>query len=197
MSSVFLIAGILAAVLVFTSSYYKKQQRHQNAKPGYEERRASSSSLEFPQNYGKNQLTLLVRDPEWLHAYWEITDEVQGEFSKQFGDLWNDSRAMLRIYDVTGGEQLLFKDIQIQDYAGSWYIHVGSSNHTFFVDLGRLLPDGRFYRIARSNSVTTPSNCISDVIDPNWVPIEAIWSSLSAQGLESLSSQELLERRSD
>lgn len=199
MSTVLLTAGIIVAVSALAFVYYKRQQQHHSAKPEQAENiQEKSNSLEFPQNYGKNQLVLLVRDPEWLYAYWEITATVQSEFSRQFGELWNESQAMLRVYDITGGDQKQFIDINIQDYSNSWYLHVGKPNHTFFVDLGRLLPDGRFYCIARSNTVTTPSNCISDVIDPNWVPIEAIWNSLRAQELEvAFNSQEFLERMRD
>jgi len=198
MSTFLLVTGIIVAVTTLTYVYYKKQQHQTKAlKPEITEE-TQSAKLEFPRSYGKNQLTLLVRDPEWLYAYWEITATVQSEFSRQFGDIWNLSRPTLRVYDVTDENKKTFYDIQIQDYAESWYIHVGKPNHTFFVDLGRVLPDGRFYCIARSNFVTTPSNRISDVIDPNWLPIEAIWDSLKAHNLEvSLSSPELMESRCD
>lgn len=194
MSTVLLVTGIIVAVSALTFVYFKKQH-HQNLKPESIERK-SVTNLEFPTSYGKNQVNLLVRDPDWLYAYWEITATVQSEFSKQLGDAWGTSKPMLRVYDITDGTQKIYYDIRIQDYADHWYIHVGKPNHTFFVDLGRVLPDGKFYCIARSNWVTTPSNRISSVIDPNWRPIDAIWDSLRDYELEgSVSSQELLERR--
>jgi hypothetical protein len=198
MSTFLLVTGIIVAVSTLTYVYYKKQQHQQRAlKPEIKEE-THTAKLEFPRNYGKSQLNLLVRDPDWLYAYWEITATVQSEFSRQFGDVWNTSRPMLRVYDITDDNKRTYYDIQIQDYADSWYIHVGRPNHTFFVDLGRVLPDGRFYCIARSNFVTTPSNRISDIIDPNWIPIEAIWNSLRVHELEgSLSSPELMESRCD
>jgi len=197
MSTFILVTGIIIAVSALTFSYFKNQRRQQSAKPEFADKECINQ-LEFPQNYGKNQLTLLVRDPEWLYAYWEITATVQSDFSRQFGGIWSETQPMLRVYDITGGNQKQYFDIQIDDYSSNWYIHVGRPNHTFFVDLGRVLPDGRFYCIARSNSVTTPNNRISDVIDPDWVPIEAIWSSLREQEIEAgLSSPEFLQRRSD
>lgn len=197
MSTLLLVTGIIVAVSTLTYVYYKQQHQHQAQKPDLAEENCSSG-LEFPNNYGKNQLNLLVRDPEWLYAYWEITATVQSEFSRQYGDVWTASSPILRVYDITNEYKKAFYDIHIQDYADSWYLHVGRPNHTFFVDLGRLLPDGNFYCIARSNLVTTPSNHISDIIDPNWVPIEALWDSLKAYDLESsLSSPELMESRCD
>lgn len=198
MSTLLLVTGLIVAVSTLTYVYYKQHRhQHQAQKPDTTEEN-SSSKLEFPSSYGKSQLNLLVRDPEWLYAYWEITATVQSEFSRQYGDVWNESIPTLRVYDVTNEDESTFYDIQIQDYADSWYLHVGKPNHTFFVDLGRVLPDGSFYCIARSNVVTTPSNRISDIIDPNWIPVDAIWDSLQAYNLEgSLSSPELMESRCD
>lgn len=194
MSTFLLVTGIVVAVSTLTFVLIKKQQQQQkNLKPDFAEAKGTPSELEFPTSYGKNQVTLLVRDPDWLYAYWEITATAQSEFSKQYGDAWNISKPTLRVYDVTDADTKHY-DIQIQDYSNSWYIHVGKPNHTFFVDLGRVLPDGSFYCIARSNVVSTPSNSISDVIDPNWIPIEAIWNTLRSHQLEgSMSSPELME----
>ncbi|MGI6554215.1 MAG: DUF4912 domain-containing protein [Bacillota bacterium] len=194
MSTFLLVTGIIVAVSTLTFVYLRKQQRQkQNLKPEVTEKKVIEN-LEFPISYGKNQVTLLVRDPDWLFAYWEITATTQSEFSKQFGNAWSISKPTLRIYDVTNGTPKIYYDIQIQDNAESWYIHVGKPNHSFFVDLGRVLPDGRFYCIARSNIVTTPTNRVSDIIDPNWLPNEAVWNALRAQELDALSSWGLFER---
>ena len=193
MSTFLLVTGLIVAVSALTFVYFKKQHQQPNLKPEATEN-DGTVKLEFPANYGKTQLNLLVRDPEWLYAYWEITATAQTEFSRQFGDAWNISKPTLRVYDVSDGDENGYYDIQIQDYADSWYIHVGKPNHSFFVDLGRVLPDGRFYCIARSNLVTTPSNCVSEIIDPNWIPIEAIWNALRTFELEgSISSQEMMQ----
>ena len=34
---------------------------------------------EIPKEYGENRIVLLVRDPEWLHAYWEVTPDALGD----------------------------------------------------------------------------------------------------------------------
>jgi hypothetical protein len=196
MSTFLLMTGLVVAVSTMTFIYLRRQlQQQRNLKPEIAPQE-QHATLEFPVNYGKNQVNLLVRDPEWLYAYWEITATAQTDFSRQFGNCWDQSKPLLRVYDVTNAENEVYYDIQIQDYSDSWYIHVGKPNHTFFVDVGRVLPDGSFYCIARSNLVTTPSNKISDVIDPNWVPIEAIWSSLRDYELEGItSSPDLAESR--
>ncbi|HBI27763.1 MAG TPA: DUF4912 domain-containing protein, partial [Peptococcaceae bacterium] len=86
------------------------------------------------------------------------------------------SRPVLKVYDTT---DLYFFDsrqafeIQINDLASSWYINVGQPNHSYFIELGRILPDGTYIFIARSNMVTTPRLGVSDVVDLEWmVPTE-------------------------
>jgi len=32
---------------------------------------------ELPKEYGETKIVLLVRDPEWVFAYWEINDEIR------------------------------------------------------------------------------------------------------------------------
>ncbi|KUK10320.1 MAG: hypothetical protein XD50_1391 [Clostridia bacterium 41_269] len=191
--SIFIILLILLYTLFSSNKKYEPQR-----KPIISEKKHEEKNY-FPERYGKDQIVVMVRDPEWLHAYWEVTATKQSEFTKQFGDIWEESSPVLRVYDITHSKsEDNYFDIHINNHANNWYIHVGKPNHTFFVDLGRILPDGRFYRIARSNCVTTPSNSISQEIDPNWVPVEAIWKTFYSQGFEeSFSSLELFSERSD
>ncbi|NLO89133.1 MAG: DUF4912 domain-containing protein [Clostridia bacterium] len=196
---VIIVGSILITLLtIITALYLTNKRRLPQRKPTISEKLPEEKNY-FPEQYGKDQIVVMVRDPEWLHAYWEITATKQFEFAQQFGDLWEESTPVLRVYDITHsqGENNYF-DIPINNHANNWYIHVGKPNHTFFIDLGRILPDGRFYKIARSNYVTTPSNSISQEIDPNWVPIEAIWKTYYSHGLENIySSLELFGERSD
>jgi len=197
MATVAIIAGSILAILILALAFYAKRKQPQS-KPEAAVKTADEHSS-FPEKYGKDQIVVMVRDPEWLHAYWEITATKQAEFSQQFGDIWQSSNPVLRVYDIThSNSEENFYDISINDHANNWYIHVGKPDHTFFIDLGRVLPDGRFYRIARSNRVTTPRSSFSDKIDPNWPPNEAIWNIFRGQGMENIySSLEMLEKRSD
>ena len=38
-----------------------------------------SVEFELPAQYGQNKLVLLVRDPWWVYAYWEVTDSKRRE----------------------------------------------------------------------------------------------------------------------
>ncbi|MGQ9825903.1 MAG: DUF4912 domain-containing protein [Desulfotomaculales bacterium] len=138
---------------------------------------------DLPSSYGVDRLVLLARDPYWLYAYWEITATKQEEFSAAYGPFaWVSSQPVLRVYDVTatpGGEQKIniYADIGINEEADNWHINVGEPDHTFFVDLGRRLPDGRFIPLLRSNFVTTPRASLSERTDEEWMWIEGIYRS--------------------
>ncbi|MFZ5642130.1 MAG: DUF4912 domain-containing protein [Bacillota bacterium] len=136
---------------------------------------------ELPHSYGVNRLVLMVRDPYWLYAYWEVTATKMDEITTLYGpDIWDSSRAVLRVYDVTGidfnGNNAISSfDCSLDSAIDQWYINVPSANRSYCVDLGRLLPNGSFITILRSNLVTTPRDNLSDRLDEEWMWIEGLY----------------------
>ncbi|MGI9952420.1 DUF4912 domain-containing protein [Moorellaceae bacterium AZ2] len=164
---------------------------------------SSQRPAALPGKYGKDQIVLLVKDPYWLYAYWEITGDKREEFERLYGTgSWEDSQPVLRVYDLTHNAydflHAPYFEIAITDFADNWYIHVGKPSSTFCVDLGRLHPRHGFVVLARSNIVTTPADRPSQVIDPLWPPLEACWKAAgTAKGRGAdLSSPALVNRRS-
>lgn len=140
--------------------------------------------LALPRRYGVDRLVLMVRDPYWLYAYWEISATRQEEFNSVYGPrAWESTRPVLRVYDVTGvdfngSNAVGYTDISIQEEADSWHIHVGQPNRSYCVDLGRKFPDGRFVTLLRSNVVTTPRSSLSECLDEEWMWIEELYRGL-------------------
>lgn len=127
----------------------------------------------LPHSYGETRINVMARDPYWIFAYWEVSTERKEELRNRYGHAaWDSSCPVLRVYDVTGVyffDSGRFFEIRINDYTSSWYINTGQAGHTYCVELGRLLPDGRFITIARSNPVTTPRDRVSELIDLEWL----------------------------
>ncbi len=123
---------------------------------------------EMPYNYGEDRIILLVRDPRWIHAYWEITGSKYDEVRKALGEGIRTSREIMRIYDATSSPWKSF-DIDVLGGARNWYINVPEPDRTYVVELGYRTSDGRFMMMARSNAVTTPREGMSDVIDEEWM----------------------------
>lgn len=130
---------------------------------------------DLPWGYDDDKITIMARDPEWLFAYWDISQHKRDSLRHSVGTVWDSSLPVLRIHDVTGiahfngANSNYYFDVAINDYAGNWYVHTGVPDRTYCVELGRVLPDGAFVMIARSNFTPTPRNSVSDRIDPEWM----------------------------
>ncbi len=116
---------------------------------------------------------------------WEITTTKQNEFIKNFGSkIWSDSRAVLRLYDITGLDNFdgsnahYYKDVFLNNECQDWYIEVSLSNRTYCLDYGRMLPDGRFITLLRSNYTKTPRVNMSELIDEEWMWLEDVYRSI-------------------
>jgi hypothetical protein len=134
--------------------------------------------FEYPQSYGENAITLMVRDPYWLFAYWEFAPDLQTTLRARIGaEALSKSRLVLRVYDVTGTDPdhpVGYHDIDVAPGARNWYVNVMRVERDYCVDLGLITPDGSFIIIARSNRVSLPPVGPSDVVDEEWVTLEAL-----------------------
>lgn len=135
------------------------------------ERRPDSLHFEIPREYLENRIALLVRDPEWVYAYWEVTPDAMGEANRRAAD--SEARLTLRVYDITEMKDLTcFWDIEIYQRIGNWYIDVGRPDRTYLVDVGMKSGSGGFATIARSNAGHTPPNAPSSRFDEEWWTVE-------------------------
>lgn len=108
----------------------------------------------FPESYGVNRVRLLVRDPEWIFAYWDVSPATMKELASGLGErALALSRLTLRVVDpVSGGSS----DILLPPGARWWYVRTDSARRTYRAELGVTLPSGAFRRLAESNTVVTP-----------------------------------------
>jgi len=132
------------------------------------EGQSGAKEFEFPRAYGENKIVLLVRDPRWIHAYWEITEEKYREMKRVLSGDFDSSKEVLRVHDSTSTPWKSF-DIHTSFGSKNWYINVPEPGRTYFVEIGFLTQDGRFIVMARSNAVTTPREGMSDIIDDKWM----------------------------
>jgi hypothetical protein len=125
-----------------------------------------------------DSIVLMVRDPYWIHVYWDVHEQSLREAKVAFGDEWYGVQTILRVYDVSGvdfdgGNAHSHFDIEVSGGATNWYINSQVSDRTYCVDIGLISPSGRFVVLARSNRATTPRNTPSNTEDeeymvPDW-----------------------------
>jgi hypothetical protein len=108
----------------------------------------------FPESYGRNQVRLLVRDPQWLFAYFDVDPRTLGALAQELGERTLAlSRVALRVSDPgNGGTSMTL----LPPGARSWYVQVDDSRRSYTAELGLLLPSGVFKHLATSNTVATP-----------------------------------------
>ena len=133
---------------------------------------------DLPAGYGKDRIVVMVRDPYWLHSYWELTRHAIQRAEAALGTEWHTAKPILRLLDVSShgsssSSESPLRDIDIHGGCNNWYIDVSSPPRSYRIDIGYLAKSGRFYVLARSNVVTTPRAGVSDVLDQNWADLDA------------------------
>ena len=158
---------------------------------------------DVPLRHGVDRLVVLVRDPYWVYAWWELTESRLNAGLREIGA---DSQLVLRVYDISlidwnGQNHHDHFDLEIEDLAGNWYIELGRPGASFCAELGLRRADGRFLALVRSNMVTLPRDSMSPVVDEEWMVVEEDYRTLfdlsggGSIGLGSGEIQRMLEQR--
>ncbi len=123
----------------------------------------------------KDRLVVMVRDPFWLHAYWELSRQSMLRAQAALGHNWHISRPVLRLFEVvhdgtTNASKRLVREIEIHGGVNNWYIDVQDPPKSFQLEIGYQAGE-RFLALARSNRVTTPRAGMVDAFDQNWAEV--------------------------
>ena len=107
-----------------------------------------------------DRIVLMVRDPYWLQAVWEITRQTVERARVALGQQWHLAKPALRLVEldpegVEIGDRRVVRDIEIHGAVNTWYIDVADPPRSYQVDIGYVVPGGKFHVLARSNVVTT------------------------------------------
>jgi hypothetical protein len=124
----------------------------------------------------RDRLVVMVRDPYWLHAYWELGRRSVERAQAAMGQHWHGARPVLRVVEVsrdgtTNSARQFVRDIEIHGGVNNWYIDVHNPPKSYQLEIGYLALDGKFYALARSNVVSTPPADAHDAFDKNWADV--------------------------
>ena len=154
----------------------------------------------------KDRIIAMVRDPYWLHVYWELSRSTLARAQAALGQEWHTARPILRLMDVTSEDttsasERHVRDIAIHGGVNNWYIDVLTPPRSYRIDVGYLGKRGKFFVLARSNVVTTPRVGVGDVLDENWASVQDQFGKIYRQSggphgsAESTDLRELFEER--
>jgi hypothetical protein len=149
----------------------------------------------------KDRIIAMVRDPYWLHTYWELSRSTLARAQAALGQEWHTARPVLRLMDVTSEDttsasERHVRDIEIHGGVNNWYIDVTTPPRSYRIDVGYLARRGKFFVLARSNVVNTPKAGVADMLDENWSSVQDHFQKIyhqSGGSGGSASSQDLRE----
>lgn len=95
----------------------------------------SPEYYDLPYKYNKTVVKILAQTPTNLFVYWEISDEDRERLKKQYGEYFFEiTKPVLVIHNLTMNYSF---EIDINDFANSWYFHVNDSSCEYKIELGR------------------------------------------------------------
>jgi len=118
----------------------------------------------------KDRLVLMVPEPYWIHAVWEISHSSVLRAESALGPDWHGAKPIIRVFDVTALDttstsESPIRDITIHGGVSHWHIDVPQPPRSYRADIGYVSRRGQFYMIARSNVATPPKSGSTEIID--------------------------------
>ena len=99
------------------------------------EKNVVAEYYDLPYRYNETLVKILYQTPTILFVYWDISDADRENMKKQYGEhVFENTKPILRIFNITKQYQF---EVEINDFANSWYIHVEDANCEYKVELDR------------------------------------------------------------
>ena len=127
-----------------------------------------TSSVEYydlPYRYNETVVKILAQTPTMLFIYWDISDEDRQGFINTYGeDFFNKTKPVLIVTNKTMNYSF---EVEINDFANSWYLHLNDVDCDYSVELGRRPIEfnnnsniDNYVYITTSNDMEMPNNRI-------------------------------------
>lgn len=119
-----------------------------------------SEYYDLPFSYNKTVVKLLAQTPETLFVYWEISDDDRKMYKEKFGDnFFETSTPILKVHNITMN---YYFEVEINDFANCWYLHVNDSKCEYEIELNRkkYIPnkEPEYVYISKSNELEAPND---------------------------------------
>lgn len=119
---------------------------------------------DLPHKYNETVVKVLAQTPKTLFIYWEICDEDMNKYKEQYGEnFFETTKPILIIHNDTLNYSF---EVEINDFANSWYLHINDSKSDYRVELGRRPIENNkniktnYIHITSSNGIESPNDHI-------------------------------------
>ena len=113
---------------------------------------------DLPYRYNQTTVRILAQTPSVLFVYWDISDEDRSKFVEQYGEnFFETTRPILLVHNKT--KKYSF-EIEINDFANSWYIRMQEPDCEYEIELLRRSyeDNNKYIYVSSSNNLVSPNN---------------------------------------
>lgn len=127
----------------------------------YADSSTSSNALEYydlPYRYNQTIVRILAQTPTTLFVYWDISDIDRLNFIEKYGkDFFNITKPVLLVHNKT---KKSYFEVEINDFANSWYLHLQESDCQYEIELGRrnIENPSKYIYVSSSNQLISPND---------------------------------------
>jgi len=90
---------------------------------------------DLPYRYNQTVVKVLAQTPNTLFIYWDISDKDRKSFEEQYGEnFFEKTKPVLIVRNDTLNYSF---EVEINDFANSWYLHIADSKCDYKIELGR------------------------------------------------------------
>lgn len=145
-----------------TASTKKTSAKKTPAKKSSTKKKPIIEYYDLPNLYNQTIVKILAQTPTILFVYWDISAEDRINYINKYGeDFFNNTVPYLTVTNQTKNYSF---EVEINDFANSWYIHIPDSDCKYDVVLFRKPKDNTSNRetifITASNDLQTPNDHI-------------------------------------
>lgn len=112
---------------------------------------------DLPYRYNQTVVKILAQTPTTLFVYWDISDEDRKQYIEQYGEyFFHNTKPVLIVYNKTKNYHF---EVEINDFANSWYLTISDSKCDYQIELGRR-PINEYVQLSNNYMYITSSNNI-------------------------------------
>ena len=118
---------------------------------------------DLPYRYNQTVVKVLAQTPNNLFIYWDISDKDRNNYKQQYGEnFFENTKPVLIVHNDTLNYSF---EVDINDFANSWYLHINDAKCDYRIELGRRPitkleknENTNYIYISSSNEIETPND---------------------------------------
>ena len=113
---------------------------------------------DLPYRYNQTTVRILAQTPSVLFVYWDISDDDRAKFIEQYGEnFFETTSPILLVHNKTKNYSF---EVEINDFANSWYIRMQEPDCEYEIELLRRNHENnsKYIYVSSSNNIISPNN---------------------------------------